>query len=287
MKSPNTDIKNVHPFDDRARFVAALGEKLKTAEQKAVLIYVHGFNNTFNQAVEAASFLAADMKFRGVTIVFSWPSEGFAPLYGADEKEVRNSRKGFVEFLQAVRDATGAYPVNLIAHSMGGRLITDGLEWIAGQGNLKKPILHHLIFAAPDVDAWLFTDVIPSFVKSAERVTLYASSYDQALLCSETIHHGTRAGQADPLVVKQNIETIDVTKAEPRSALAKVAALDRWLDRAYWLLLESCREGHSYITKNDRVLVDLYSLVIFNATPDQRRDLDERPWQQLHYWEFR
>lgn len=282
-KAANTDIKAVRPFADRKAFVAALGDQLKSDAKKPVLIYVHGFNNTFNEAVESASFLAADMKFPGVTIVFSWPSEGLAVRYPADEKEVRNSRISFVEFLGAVREAAGAHPVNLVTHSMGGRLIADALEWMAAQPGFKKPLLHHLIFATPDVDTTLFGQVLPSFAKTSDRVTLYASSADQALLCSQALHHGDRAGQAgDGIVVVKSLETVDASKVEPRSTWDQIVQLNPW----YWLFFESCREGHSYITRNEKVLVDLNFLVIFDATPDQRR-LDPRPWKQLQYWEFR
>jgi esterase/lipase superfamily enzyme len=45
-----------------------------------VLIYVHGFNQTFESAARDAARISDGIRFRGETMVFSWPSKGSIAL---------------------------------------------------------------------------------------------------------------------------------------------------------------------------------------------------------------
>ena len=74
--------------------------------------------------------------------------------------------------------------------------------------------------------------------RTAQRLTLYASTHDEALLASQFIHRGPRAGDAgDGLIVVSGVDTIDVTP----------------IDTSLW--------GHSYYGSSDPVLHDLHLLL--------------------------
>ena len=54
----------------------AIGDLLNAASGgRDVLIYVHGFNQTFEVAALDAARLSDGIRFRGETMVFSWPSK--------------------------------------------------------------------------------------------------------------------------------------------------------------------------------------------------------------------
>jgi TRAP-type C4-dicarboxylate transport system substrate-binding protein/esterase/lipase superfamily enzyme len=284
-----TVIKALTTFSNAQDFTTALTESIKASGKNEVLIYVHGYNNSFVDAAESAASIIADLQFRGVGVVFSWPSDGAALQYPHDEAEEGASEQNFVEVLQSIRGIQGDQLVDVVAHSMGNRVVTGAVRLIAANPNVQKPILHQLILAAPDVYTVTFNQVIGDMIRLSDRVTLYASAADQALRCSELLHQGPRAGLAGPdLVVTKGLDTIDVSKAEQQSFLDKVAANIPGVGMINWLLNKACREGHSYVTREFSVVNDLHSLVILNAPPENRILLEKRPaTNNTWYWEMR
>jgi hypothetical protein len=76
-------------------------DALRTAGKSRVLLFIHGFNNTFDAAIRRAIGSAADIDFDGVVLVWSWPSEGRALSYWRDEDVWRRSSDYVSEFIQA------------------------------------------------------------------------------------------------------------------------------------------------------------------------------------------
>jgi esterase/lipase superfamily enzyme/TRAP-type C4-dicarboxylate transport system substrate-binding protein len=281
-------LQRIDLFPSDQAFRAALTARMKNTNETDILIYVHGFNNTFLSAVQGAASIASGIKFGGPVVVFSWPSDGVALRYNADENQIQLSRDPFATFLSTLQSAIDPDHIDLLTHSMGGRLVGSALEWMMVQPSAKRPLMHQLIFAAPDVDSTLFGRLIPSFVQSADRVTLYASGLDQALLCSKLIHDGPRAGLSGrDMVVHRNMDTIDATNVETRSLIEQVANVVPGVDELYYLFFKSCRAGHSYVTRNLSVLSDLNSLVIQNVGPNKRARLEERAINGIPYWAFK
>src|SRR5207248_3221554 len=54
---------------------------LRENNKSRVLLFVHGYNNTFHFAVSRAIASAIDVEFDGLVLVWSWPSEGNARTY--------------------------------------------------------------------------------------------------------------------------------------------------------------------------------------------------------------
>ena len=93
-----------------------------------VLIYVHGFKQTFETAALDAAHLADGIKFRGQTMVFSWPSKAGLFDYAYDRESAMWSRDDFERVLQSIVTAPGAGRVHIVAHSMGTMLTLEGLR---------------------------------------------------------------------------------------------------------------------------------------------------------------
>ena len=68
-----------------------------------VLIYVHGFNQTFETAALDAAQLSDAIKFRGRTMVFSWPSKAGLFDYAYDRDSAMFSRDDFERVLSIFR----------------------------------------------------------------------------------------------------------------------------------------------------------------------------------------
>lgn len=136
---------------------------------------------------------------------------------------------------------------------MGNRMLAAALRELACDRAPYK--LHHVILAAPDIDAEVFQrDVAPALGRTAVRVTLYVSEDDKALKASRVVHGYDRAGER-PIVVP-NVDTVDTTGFG-----------------AQWFEL-----FHSYFAETKRVLLR-------DAKPAER-ELKPRKSERGDYWAF-
>ncbi|MEM6784633.1 MAG: alpha/beta hydrolase [Bacteroidota bacterium] len=204
-------LQDVSPLDtDEA--VAAMQAALDSTSSRAVLLYVHGFNVSFEDAARRTAQMAYDLGYDGVPAFYSWPSDASLLRYLADENDVMWSVFHLKAFLREIALRTGADDVHIVAHSMGNRAVTQALREFACE--FKAPQFNQVILAAPDVDAEVFRrDIAPAITGAAEQITLYASADDTALRLSQTLHGAPRAGNT--LVTAPGITTIDASGLDP------------------------------------------------------------------------
>jgi esterase/lipase superfamily enzyme len=244
------------------RFFSQLRDRVTASSREEVFVFVHGYNVTFDQAARRTAQIAFDVKFQGAPIFFSWPSQGGLLKYTVDETNVTWAVPHLKQFLLDVVQRSGARSVNLIAHSMGNRALTNAVRELKMELREESALFNQIILAAPDVDAEIFRrDLAPALVQSARRVTLYASSNDQALIASKKVHGYARAGDTgDGLVVVQGLDTIDVST------------------------IATSLLGHSYYGSSNPVLLDICELIHDARPAAQRRWLVPRPHGNLTYW---
>lgn len=214
-------------------------------EEGEGLLFIHGFNVTFNEAVWRAAQICHDLKFSGLKLCYSWSSCGKVQSYATDEATVDWSEEHLRTFLTQVTTKLGLSRLHIIAHSMGNRALLGVLEtWENLPGSTP---ISQVVLAAPDVDAGRFRQIARIFEKY-EQVTLYASRADRAILASAKLRRLNRAGDASPPIVLKDLSTIDVT-----SAGAEMFGL-----------------GHSYFATSQTVFRDLYYIIKERFTPDRR-----------------
>jgi esterase/lipase superfamily enzyme len=233
---------------------------------KQALVFIHGFNVKFIDAIYRTAQIAADLDFPGAVIAFSWPSRGIqSPLaYTRDADDARWTLPDLRNFLDLVREQSGATTIHLLAHSMGNRPLTEALAYIgvaSSQGTAAA--FNEVILTAPDIDADVFTrDVAPAILPAANRITLYASSKDVALKFSKTINGNPRAGDTGKNIVLFNgIDTIDVS------------------------LVDTSFVGHSYYSDNKSVLSDIFNLIRGLELP--RFGMKKLTKNGHSYWKFK
>ena len=246
-------------------FIRALREQVKEAPSKDLFIFVHGFNNTFEDAARRAAQMAYDLDFDGTPLLYSWPSKGSATAYLDDEATVSISGRKMADFLDTVVGQSGAQRVHVLAHSMGNRALIEALQtFLANRApENRQHLFGQVVFTAPDVDREYFIDVLKSLAGSAERVTLYASANDYALRSSQMLHGAPRAGSAGNFIVRMpGIDTIDM------SAVAADAL------------------GHSYFATNAGAIFDIFRLLWRGDPPAQRCGMSDRRNSGLPVWWF-
>ncbi|MEP1352394.1 MAG: alpha/beta hydrolase [Tateyamaria sp.] len=232
-------------------FFELMRNAVAAREKREAFVFVHGFNVRFDAAAKRAAQLAYDMNYRGVPILYSWPSAGKTMAYVADTAVVRLSGRRLSQFLQDLHDRSGADVIHIVAHSMGNRALTDALELLAArqQGSKEpEPMFGQIFFAAPDVDAGLFSEMTRSIRPLAQRLTLYASEQDWALVTSRKLHgNAPRAGQAGADILEHpHFDTVDM------SALGEDML------------------AHSYFANDGSALADIMALLWRNPAPGQR-----------------
>ena len=69
-------------------FYTDLTTKVQSSLSKEALVFIHGYDNTFENAARRTAQIAYDLGFDGAPILYSWPSAGRAADYPADEAAV-------------------------------------------------------------------------------------------------------------------------------------------------------------------------------------------------------
>jgi esterase/lipase superfamily enzyme len=184
---------------------------IKAKAPKTALIFVHGFDNTFEDALFRTAQIVWDLQYPGLAVLFSWASAGDLSGYVYDLNSAELARPAFTALLQSLKEKYAIEKVQIIAHSMGNKLVLDALSSYSETANPDK--VAQLIMAAPDVDRDNFIQMIPKVQRITQGMTLYASSADKALEASRIPAKVPRAGDVpkEGPVILPNLETIDVT----------------------------------------------------------------------------
>ncbi len=204
---------------DQATFARLGNEQLAKAVRNPgqALVFVHGFNSTFEDALYRTAQLAYDLEFDGVPYLYSWPSRGEETGYLYDRDSADRAQRYFLEFLEMVAKDSKAERIHLVAHSLGNRPL---LEALRARGNpaqtARKLRIDQIVLAAPDIDRDVFVEIARAVNGAGRNTTLYAAHNDRALKLSRTLARGaSRAGDVPdggPVVVA-GVETIDITAA--------------------------------------------------------------------------
>jgi len=200
----------------RVDFTGELRAALGKSERQEVLLYVHGFNTDFERSMRRGAQLAHDLDHGGVPMVFAWPSAGNVAGYIADLNNADWASAHLAEILRLLASDTGANRIDLVAHSMGSRVLIQALDKLShGRVATDPPLFGEIIFAAPDVDSDIFAAALTRLRPLAGRFTLYVSSNDVALSASRRLAGDhPRAGESGPgMVVTADMDTVDASAA--------------------------------------------------------------------------
>jgi esterase/lipase superfamily enzyme len=226
------------------------------------LLYIHGFNVSFEDAMMQAGQFGVDLKIPGRTFVFSWPSAArLLGHYAADEAAVEASIPFLEQFVAMIRRHSPEVPLNVLVHSMGCRAVVRLLDKLANGPATGGAPIRQVIFAAPDVDHDVFAEAIGRSSGVSSRTTLYMTRADLALQVSELIHRYPRAGLAPPMVAASGVDIVLVEDFELLSL------------------------GHGYHSKAAAVLHDMFHLIRYNSSPRNRPAIREaRSESGQIYW---
>ncbi len=183
------------------------------ASGQDVLVYIHGYNEAFETSVTNAAQLSDAIGFRGVTVAFTWPSKGGLLDYNYDRESALYSRDSLARLFAALADSPTIGRIHVVAHSMGGWLTLETLREMAAVRGAPTLATRFggVVFAAPDIDADVFTAGVKRLGPMAKRMTLITAVNDRALAVSRRLAGGVpRAGAAD----RDTLEALGVRVAD-------------------------------------------------------------------------
>jgi pimeloyl-ACP methyl ester carboxylesterase len=230
-------------------------------ESSAILFFIHGYNNKFEDSLRRAVGVAHSLRIPGPIVTWSWPSYGATKAYFDDGKVVNWSAPHVAAFLSELHGSLLETKIHLIAHSMGSRILLQILNHLAQDAKTRN--VRSIVFAAGDVGQADFKrEINGAYVTAAAggtsfgKSTIYASASDSAIGWSEFVNGNNRIGSGGrKILILDEAESIDVDLP-----------------------------GHAYVFDHPRGVLDLSMLVVDGKFADARLHLQRRTASPKVYW---
>ncbi|UFX49213.1 alpha/beta hydrolase [Bradyrhizobium sp. 41S5] len=208
-------------YIDKPAFMNAITAEAKQRRPGKALIFVHGFNNKFDDAVYRFAQIVHDSRAPGIPVLFTWPSRGELKLraYTYDRESANYSRDALEELIDSLDRNPNVSEINILAHSMGNWVALEALRSRYIRPGRFVDKLKNVMLVAPDVDVDVFRTQIRRMGTKRPRFALFVSQDDGALALSKTIWGGvTRLGEVNPEqdpyrteLAQDQIEVFDLT----------------------------------------------------------------------------
>lgn len=243
------------------RFRAEMARRLALTPRKEVFIYVHGFNNTVEDAVtttaEAWHFLGRE----GVPVCYTWPAG--VGMFRAYQYTLASTDFTIYHFKQALRliaSCPEVERVHIFAHSRGTEVTTQTIRELhletRGTANTQQTLkFGTLVLAAADMDldVAIARNTTERVGSAVERAAIYITAHDKALGFSGWLFGGGRVGNVDFSL----FDPEEVAGLRGNQRLQIIDARVRELGAM----------GHGYFHANTAVSSDLVLLLRYQLLP--------------------
>ena len=195
----------------------------------SVLVFIHGYNTSHQEAVFRAAGFAADLRSAaGAMVAFSWPSRATLTGYVADRESVTYSRDYLERVLNEIARIPGVRSINLVAHSLGCWLAAETLRQAKLDDRspfLKK--LNQVVLLSPDIDVDVFRTQLDVIGKLSPPIIVVISKNDRALATSQRVAGGvSRVGnllvddpRAQAAIERHGIVVVDLSQVNSNDFL--------------------------------------------------------------------
>ena len=198
--NPATDFAAIKAdIIDRDAAEHWLAQSVRKSPDRSVLVFIHGFNNRFEDAVFRFAQIVHDSNTHSVPVLVTWPSRGSVLAYGYDRESTNYSRNALESLFQYLARDPEIGEVNVLAHSMGNWLALESLRQMAIRNGRLPDKFKNVMLAAPDVDVDVFRSQIADMGARHPQFTLFVSRDDRALAVSRRVWGNVaRLGAIDP-----------------------------------------------------------------------------------------
>jgi esterase/lipase superfamily enzyme len=197
--NPATDFVTLRVgYETRSEALASFRRLLRQTPGKNVLVFVHGFNNRFEDAVFRYAQILHDSGASAVPVLFTWPSRGSVFAYGYDHESASYSRDALEDGLRFLAKDPEVKQITVLAYSMGNWVTLEALRQMAIRDGRVAEKIRSVMLAAPDVDIDLAREYVMTMGERRPQITLFVSQDDRALAVSRKVWGSQRLGSIDP-----------------------------------------------------------------------------------------
>lgn len=195
-------------------------QRIARTPRRQVLVFIHGYNNRFEDAVFRFAQIVHDSRADVVPVLFTWPSRGNLLAYGYDRESASYSRDALEKLLTLLATDPDVGEISILAHSMGNWVTLEALRQMAIRNKRIYPKIKNVMLAAPDVDVDVFRTQLADIGRPRPSFTVFVSQDDRALQVSKQVWGGvSRLGQVNPEsepyrseFITNKITVLDLTK---------------------------------------------------------------------------
>ncbi|QKK16065.1 alpha/beta hydrolase [Rhizobium indicum] len=197
-----------------------------------VIIFVHGFNNTYADAVFRFAQIVHDSGTDAAPILFTWPSRGRVFDYLYDKESANYSRRALEDLILQAAKSPDVSDVTILAHSMGGWLAAEALRGVAMREKSIPAKVKNVVLASPDIDIDVFRRQFTEMGPKRPHFAILTSTRDKALEMSSWLSGGvSRVGGSDlrpyaPLLDELGVSVIDTSAIATNDPLGHNAFAD-------------------------------------------------------------
>lgn len=215
-------------YRDGDVFSKTLGADIKAHGGNA-LVFIHGYNTHFDDAVYRITQIAQDSGYKGAPVLFTWASAGKTVDYVYDTNSATVARDALEETLRLVAKS-GAKRIDIVAHSLGNWVTMEALRQLAiTKDKDLSGKLGDVVLASPDIDVDVFKSQMERYGKPKHPFIVLASKEDQALDISSWIA-GDKPRLGDYLnakdIVNYGVIVVDLSKVKPGDELGHTTFAD-------------------------------------------------------------
>jgi esterase/lipase superfamily enzyme len=261
---------------------AEVARRLAIARRKEVVLFVHGYNTSFESAAltmgEMCHFLGREF----VCGIFSWPAGGHRGIlfgYDVDRESAQYAVEDLVKVIRIIAGTPGIEKIHFVAHSRGADTLASALAELSVEAYARKSSptrefhIDNVVLVAPDLDGdvavmkifKVFSDpdlpfggepdpnaIIPP--SPGLKLTLYVSRDDKALAAAGWLFGSiARLGR------------IDATMFTP-DQIAMIGGLDA----VDIVEVQGSTDffGHHYFVSNPKVSADMIAMLRYGLRPN-------------------
>ena len=238
-----------------------VAQRLKSANQKDVVLFVHGFNVSFENAVLSLNDIWHFSGRQGVPIAYSWPSgSGNILGYFTDRESGEYTVYHLKETLRILSSMPEVENIHILAHSRGTDITTTALRELvietraSGKDPRNALKVENLILAAPDLDYGVVTQrlIAEKFGPAFGQITIYMNEDDSALGISQMLMKGIRFGKLT--ANKQNEREAQIFRNVRNVSFVNVKGVKGIV-------------GHGYFSEHPGALSDIITLIKTSSPP--------------------
>lgn len=265
--------------DSRDDFQSYIKGALSKSAKKDVIVFIHGFNVSFEDAVYTTNDIYHYSGRKAVPITYTWPANnGNIFSYFRDQGSADYTVYHLKEFFRSLMDIEEIDNIHVIAHSLGTVATTTALRelLIETRAAGKKPRevfnIENLILAAPDLDYSVVTQriIAERFAEGFGQLTVYTNDMDRALSLSSFLSSSLRFGKVLP----------DAEGELQKEVFQRVKNVS-------YITVNGSSTGfsnHAYFVKNPAALSDIVTLINSPSDPGS----EARPLKNIgrNFWEI-